>query len=576
MASRLSSPPNTRLSSELRPHEVLSRSLRSLSARSRLALGLLGTAALAALLAAASRLASAGAEPAAAAPAASLNLTYQADSAEAAEAPPAPDRPVPAPSSAAPARCFCGTWALARASKPEKGVLWAARWTTYAEPGELDLGSVRRVRCGEACDLGDGAQAWAEPGMFPFAALALEGSAHLRDTRSGLTVHAPNDKVAAQGRDLQRGLRPLPPLWSVAGDSQPPPSLAAGLLALPNYCNVNVGCRKLSLAKVKLHRGQEQCTGFTDQTLSNGTDCVQERRGHNRMNCLQAQLPKKRHFEELYVQSNGLYFSFQHFAIDRFPAVVAAYEQLASRPQAKLQVLHDKRGAEMFSFLGYDADRFVLPNLKQSFCAKTVWMDAPMPGKYGNGFDNKLAMTPRPPELFRYASDALVDRAFRAGRPKRDRVVMLSRGAADSFLSNLDAVRKVLRSRGLPFEEVDASQLSVKALVHKLARARIIVGVHGGQMANVIFAQADRNTSVIEIAGRQVPFKSYYYDGMAAAFDYHLVPRMCKSSRGAPIHPTNAELGKCRGGAYCPIRQLEDAIEQSLGGRGVEGRRQVQ
>jgi capsular polysaccharide biosynthesis protein len=56
----------------------------------------------------------------------------------------------------------------------------------------------------------------------------------------------------------------------------------------------------------------------------------------------------------------------------------------------------------------------------------------------------------------------------------------------------------------LQVEVVDPSGLTITQLVAKLARARVVMGVHGGQMSNIMFAQPDKNTAVIEIVGRQV------------------------------------------------------------------------
>ena len=84
-------------------------------------------------------------------------------------------------------------------------------------------------------------------------------------------------------------------------------------------------------------------------------------------------------------------------------------------------------------------------------------------------------------------------------------------------------------------------------------------------MANIIFAQADKNTSVIEIAGRQTYWKSYYYDGMGSVFDYHLVPRLCKSNH-AVIHPNDSDLkhGRCSSNLFVSINDLNIALIKAL------------
>jgi hypothetical protein len=46
-------------------------------------------------------------------------------------------------------------------------------------------------------------------------------------------------------------------------------------------------------------------------------------------------------------------------------------------------------------------------------------------------------------------------------------------------------------------------------------------------MANVMFAQPDRGTAVIEIVGSAREFRSHYLGGFTAALSYYHVPRLC-------------------------------------------------
>jgi hypothetical protein len=71
-------------------------------------------------------------------------------------------------------------------------------------------------------------------------------------------------------------------------------------------------------------------------------------------------------------------------------------------------------------------------------------------------------------------------------------------------------------------------------------------------MANIIFAQPDRRTAVIEIVGRQVEFKAYHYGGWAGALSYYYIPRLCltpqKEQDRAAVHHA---WGKPNRGASC-------------------------
>ena len=93
----------------------------------------------------------------------------------------------------------------------------------------------------------------------------------------------------------------------------------------------------------------------------------------------------------------------------------------------------------------------------------------------------------------------------------------------------------------------------------------MIVGIHGGQMANIIFARASKNTTVIEIAGRQTYWKSYYYDGMGSVFDYCLVPRLCKSG-DTITHPSDSDLKlkRCSGNKFVSIDDFKVSLNEAL------------
>jgi len=58
-------------------------------------------------------------------------------------------------------------------------------------------------------------------------------------------------------------------------------------------------------------------------------------------------------------------------------------------------------------------------------------------------------------------------------------------------------------------------------------------------MANVMLAQPDRGTAVIEIVGSGREFRSHYLGGFAAALSYYYVPRLCLSPTQSAGSPTS-------------------------------------
>lgn len=342
-------------------------------------------------------------------------------------------------------------------------------------------------------------------------------------------------------------------------------AIGSGMIFLQNGCTRVSGCRMLGVPKMRFLQTQKRCSGYTDQIVSNETVCIVEARGHNRVRCELQQSRSKEYHDYLWVASLGPYYTFQHFVIDKLPDILVAHKLLQNMSGAKYLMVTDKRIIEILEFLGINKSMILNADPTRSFCSRRLLFNAPLPGKYG------FAATvnyPRPPELFKYASDQFALRNNKGS--KQDLIVYLDRGSVSTRshqISNIGEVKAVLKRNiyRLKYKQIDASRMSVKNLVSVLQRARIIVGIHGGQMANIIFAQANKGTSIIEIAGRQTYWKSYYYNGMGSVFDYRLVPRLCKS-RNSVIHPSDTDLKqkRCSSNLFVSIVDFETSFHEAL------------
>ncbi|CAK0859489.1 unnamed protein product [Prorocentrum cordatum] len=121
-------------------------------------------------------------------------------------------------------------------------------------------------------------------------------------------------------------------------------------------------------------------------------------------------------------------------------------------------------------------------------------------------------------------------------------VVFLGRcGASARAMDNEDnafkMVQKTMEQKGRPEQLVrfcgDAGQPEVQAAA--LSRATAVIGPHGGAMANLLYLPPGCNTHIIEFVqstpfippgANQAPqsrYKSFYYYGIGAPFDYKLV-----------------------------------------------------
>jgi capsular polysaccharide biosynthesis protein len=144
------------------------------------------------------------------------------------------------------------------------------------------------------------------------------------------------------------------------------------------------------------------------------------------------------------------------------------------------------------------------------------------------------------------------------GSPRSPTVVFLGRcNATARPMDNEDYAFKMVRSRmqakGRKEELVrfcgDAMQLDVQAAV--LSRATAIIGPHGGAMANLLYAAPGCSTHVIEfvqstpfVSATEAPqggYKSFFYRGMGAPFDYKLV-LMDKSDANDRLNVRLADL----------------------------------
>ncbi|XRB17798.1 glycosyltransferase family 61 protein [Pseudoscourfieldia marina] len=465
-------------------------------------------------------------------------------------------------------RCYCGLTELPSVV-PKRMKHLSHEISTFWPVGDIKLHNITQVSCIRAtrCDIH-------QAGKYPIALRGYLTSERLRNQKEGFQVHtdlkdarsASKLKLAAQKETFHKEILKDLSLLPLPGNDRI--RLASGMVAIENGCVRVDTCREMSIGKMKFRKGQDRCSGFSDQTIANETHCITEARGHNRMRCELKPRSRKLHYSVLWTMSLGPYYSFQHFVIDKLPTILAAYSMLEGNEKAKLLIFMDARGYEILQYLNLDMRHFEIAKRGVDFCADRVWVDAPIPGKYGN---TELFNYPRPPEIFLETAKMFQrQRVVRGGNnvTARDKIVFLGRGASGDRgkgpVANLKSLCQILEATPLRLVKLDASRTSIKRLIDVLSQARIVVGVHGGQMANIVFAQADHGTSIIEIAGRQVQFKSYYYGGMSAAYDYHLLPRLCKSHDGTMVHLEDKNQGKCKGPWVADENMLRIALSKII------------
>jgi hypothetical protein len=105
----------------------------------------------------------------------------------------------------------------------------------------------------------------------------------------------------------------------------------------------------------------------------------------------------------------------------------------------------------------------------------------------------------------------------------RRSIVLLSRGNHTRSLLNEGELTTALRSLGRQVELFHPDHASLDEVLQTLSRAEAVVGVHGANLANLVYAPP--GTKVLEIVP-QVPFNpvNYHYWALAGALKFPYVP----------------------------------------------------
>lgn len=202
-----------------------------------------------------------------------------------------------------------------------------------------------------------------------------------------------------------------------------------------------------------------------------------------------------------------LYKGLYHIMVEALPAIVphlsalrdGSMQVFAHRGQNFLTPILAKLGV-LGSALLYDA-----ASQSQAFtlCAPTVHLEL------------RPDFHPCPQSLRRLQREFQRLGEFQ-GRRENKSIVVLSRGNSTRSLSNEGELVLALRDLGRPVEVLEPSPDNLQDVVLALSQAEVVVGAHGANLVNLLFASP--GTKVVEIMP-QVPFHfvSNHYRNMAAA-----------------------------------------------------------
>jgi alpha-amylase len=117
---------------------------------------------------------------------------------------------------------------------------------------------------------------------------------------------------------------------------------------------------------------------------------------------------------------------------------------------------------------------------------------------------------------------------------KRRSIVLLSRGTGTRSISNEAELVRALEVLGRPVEVLRPGEATLKDVIATLSRADVVIGVHGANMANMVYAPS--GTKVLELMP-EVPFRheNHHYRTLAGALSFPYMP----IPQSIQLHGTN-------------------------------------
>lgn len=218
-----------------------------------------------------------------------------------------------------------------------------------------------------------------------------------------------------------------------------------------------------------------------------------------------------------------VWYGVYHMLISAMPSISPFIERLRSGSMKLFMHAGHAFVAPILSVLGVDKGVIRPPTdppLREAFhfCAPEIHVDLSTRPQYPR-FEFAV------PYLAEFRKNMLL--ADGVSRPFDEKesghIVVLSRGASARALGNEQEMVEALRSLGRTVEVVTPEPENFLHTIRALSRAEILVGAHGANMANMLFARD--GVKVVEIVP-QVPFKmqDYHFWDLAAALNFTYLP----------------------------------------------------
>mmetsp|Transcript_13128 Transcript_13128/g.29983 ORF Transcript_13128/g.29983 Transcript_13128/m.29983 type:complete len:382 (-) Transcript_13128:86-1231(-) len=216
-----------------------------------------------------------------------------------------------------------------------------------------------------------------------------------------------------------------------------------------------------------------------------------------------------------------VWYGIYHLMVGALPSIAPFLSQLQSGTMRLFMHSGHKMVAPVLSMLGVANAAFFPssePPLQQPyhFCTSEMFFDMSTRPLYP-----RVEFVPQNLAGIRHALQATT-----GPRPcgvKTYGIVLLSRGNGSRSITNEAALAKSLETLGRPVQIVNPEPYSFFQMVDALSHAEVVIGGHGANLANMIFAP--EGVKVVEIVP-QVPFdlQDYHFRDLAGALNFTYAP----------------------------------------------------
>jgi len=217
-----------------------------------------------------------------------------------------------------------------------------------------------------------------------------------------------------------------------------------------------------------------------------------------------------------------VWYGVYHLVVGALPSIAPFLDRLRSGSMKVFLHAGKKVVSPVLSMLGVANSAFFTPSdppLSQPFhfCTPKMYFDLSTRPLYP-----RVEYVPEYLRGFRHALQATMTGPHPCGS-RTDGIVILSRGNGSRSITNEVELATELATLGRPVTILDPEPSRFAQLLEALSHAELVIGGHGANMANMIYAP--EGTKVVEIVPQVIfPLEDYHFRDLAGALNFTYVP----------------------------------------------------